>query len=195
MEFFEENSMAWKHNHWTKEVQRALTITMSSKGGEKKRRMEQSPALNDLCEKALKWMQYLPEIRKLENKLEKFKDFLIECKWGHNEDEEEEKEDDEDHEDEDENREKKQRQKMMQIKKPLLLEETEKFIKIMIDIVYDLGNPYLIEIIKGCFYDFETPPICERLCRPMLYVEMGENLSTVKLKLSTCARMLARPSP
>jgi hypothetical protein len=188
--FFEENSMAWKHNHWTIEVQRALTIPPSSKGDAKKRRMEQIPALNDLCEKALKWIQYLPEIRKLENQSEKFMDFYFECKWGHNEDKEEEKEDDED---EDENQEKEQRLNEMQKEKPLLLKETGRMIKIMIDIAEDLGNPYLIEIIQGCFHDVEKPPICKRLCGPTFYVEKG--LSEVKLKLSTFARMLAHPAP
>ena len=194
--FFEENSMAWKHNHWTIEVQRALTIPPSSKGDAKKRRMEQIPALNDLCEKALKWIQYLPEIRKLENQSEKFMDFYLECKWGHNEDKEEEKEDDED---EDENQEKEQRLKQMQMEmqmeKPLLFGKAERMIKIMRDIAVDLGNPYFSEIIQSFCYDIEERPICRRLCGSRFYVEKGKHLSDAQLNLSAFAHIFAHPSP
>jgi len=70
--FFKDNSMVLERENWTKEVQKALTIPPSSKGVAKKRRMEQTCAFNLLCRKASKWIQYLPEIQKLENQLDKF---------------------------------------------------------------------------------------------------------------------------
>ncbi len=205
MHSFKENSMDWKQKHWTKEVQRALTIPPSSKGGAKKRMVE-IPALNHLCEKAPKWIQHFPEIRKLEKKLEKLNDLMLECSWGHDKDEEEEKDDnedeekddnedeDEDEEDEDEFWEKKQRLKQMLMEKSLLLAEAKRLIKIMIEIAVDLRN-YFSEFIQGLFYDIEERPICRRLCGSRFYVEKGKHLSDAQLNLSTFAHIFAHPSP
>jgi hypothetical protein len=192
-EFFKENSIAWKEDHWTKKVQRALTIPPSSKGVAKKRRMEQNPALNHLCEKALKWIQYLPEIRKLEKQLGKFWFVLLECKYGHEEDDEDVDETETETEDEDENQEKEQMQKQM--KKPLFLEKAERMIKIMIDIAVDLGNPNVSEEIQSFSYDIKKRPISRRSDGSRFYVEKGKNLSDAQLKLSPFAYLLAHPSP
>ena len=53
-DFFEENSIALKENHWTIKVQRAFTLRPSSKRVAKKRRLEEIPALNLLFQKSSK---------------------------------------------------------------------------------------------------------------------------------------------
>ena len=178
MEFYEENSMAWNcSNHWTEEVQRAFTIHPSSKGGVEKRRIGPTPAFNVLCQKASKWIQYLPEILKLENQLDKLYDFMIECKWGHGDEYE------------------KQEKEQMQTEKPLLLEKAERMIKIMMDIAVDIGNPRISEIIQGLHYDIEKRPISRSRGGSRFYVENGKHLSDTQLKLSTFAFNLAHLSP
>ena len=50
--FFEDNSIDLKPENWINEVQKALTISPSSKGDEEE--MERTPAFNFLCQKAEK---------------------------------------------------------------------------------------------------------------------------------------------
>ena len=166
--------MKLNHNNWTEEFQKAFTIPPR----------ERTPAFNVLCEKASKWIQYVPDIEKLENQ------FDVDMGKSY----EDEDNEDEDNEDEDEKL-KEQRLKQMQKEKTLLLEKTERMIKIMADIVEDIGEPWHSKVVLGRPYDIEKGSICSRYFGSRYYVEKAEHLSEAQLKLSTLAYCLAHPSP
>ena len=152
-----------------------------------------TPAFNHLCEKASKWIQYLPDIEKLENQF--YVDMGKSYEDEDNEDEDNEDNEDEDGEDEDEKQKKEQRLKQMQKEKTLLLEKTGIMIKIMADIVEDIGEPRLSKLVLGCPYDIEKGTTCSRNDGSRYYVKKEEHLSEAQLKLSTLAYCLAHPSP
>jgi hypothetical protein len=176
--------MVLEHGNWTKEVQKALTIPPSLKGDAKE--MEQTP-FNLLCQKASKWIQYLSDIRKLENK---FNYFDKRC-WG--EDEYEDVDLDE-VEDEDEKQRLKQEKEQMQKEKQSALDKAERMIQIMGEIAVDIGIPTYIEHIQAFYYDKTNGTNCRRIDGSRFYVKV-EHPSDAQKKLSPFAYLLAHPSP
>ena len=173
-----------KQNDWTEEVQKLLTIPPSSKGDVKKRRMEQNPAFDLLCQNASKWIQYLPDIQELKNDFDhKFSKYY----FGKDKDEEED-------EDEDEKLEKGRKLKQMQEEKQLLTEKAVRMIKIMGDIAIDIGIPPYTEVIPGILYDIVKGGIHTRSCGTHFYVKVPKDPSAAQLKLSLYAYTLAHPS-
>ena len=167
-----------KQNDWTEEVQKLLTIPPSSKGDVKKRRMEQNPAFDLLCQNASKWIQYLPDIQELKNDFDhKF------SKYHFGKDE-----------DEDEKLEKGRKLKQMQEEKQLLTEKAVRMIKIMGDIAIDIGIPPYTEVIPGILYDIVKGGIHTRSCGTHFYVKVPKDPSAAQLKLSLYAYTLAHPS-
>ena len=171
---FGENSMGFPLNpfkyHWTEEVQKALTIPRSSIGNVNKERREQTPAFHRFCQKAPKWIEYLPDIRKLDSQF----DNSGKSQEGENEDEDE--------------------KEQMQ-KKSLLLEKVQRMIKIMLDIAEVIEDPFLSEIMQGLAYDIEKGDTCTRLDGFSFHVKKEEHLSEAQLELSPFAYYLAHPSP
>ena len=170
---FGENSMGFPLNpfkyHWTEEVQKALIIPPKTTTPNSNKR---TPAFNRFCEKATKWIEYLPDIRKLDSQF----DISGKSHEGENEDEDED--------------EKEQMQK-----KSLLLEKVQRMIKIMLDIAEAIEDPFLSEIMQGLAYDIEKGDTCTRLDGFSFYVKKEEHLSEAQLELSPFAYYLAHPSP
>ena len=187
-QFFKENSIKYNINQWQRSVQKAFTILPSSKRNVSKRRREQTPAFELLCDKASKWIQYLPDIEKLDKHFENFRK-----NYEFEDEDDEDNEDDED--DEDDEDEKQKKLKQMQEKKLLLLEKTGRMIKIMGDIADDIGDPRLSKLMLGRPYDIETGITCKRIDRSMYRVNKSEHLSEAQIKLSAFAFSLAHLSP
>ena len=206
--FFEENSMAFNiNNHWTKEVQKALTIPPSSKGNVNKRRKKPTAAFKLFSIKASKWIQYFPDILKLDNNFDNFgtnfEDDVDDEDVDKVEDDDQDEDDDEDKvEDEDESEKQEKEQRLKQEKeKSLLLEKTQimfktkKMLKVMLDIANDIEDPFHSKIMQGIPYDIVKGTTCTRFNGTRFYVKKVEHLSEAQLELSTFAYHLAHPSP
>ena len=180
--FFEDNSIDLKPENWINEVQKALTISPSSKGDEEE--MERTPAFNLLCQKAEKWNKCLSDIQKLRKRF----DYSNKYYWGKYEHED-------DDEDEDEKQEKEQMLKLMKKAKQRLIEKAERMIKIMGDIAVDIGIPYYTELIQGTFYDIGKGGDYRRRDGSKFNVKVPKDPSDAQLKLSPFASDLAHPSP